>query len=268
MRTLTKTNITTLIFGYAFLYFPILTIILFSFNESRLVTVWSRFSIKWYKDLWTNEGLLNAVIASFKIASMAATASVVLGTLAAVIMTRFIYFRGQTLFSGLIAAPLVMPDVITGLAALMMFVTVEQIIGWPAYRGILTITIAHITLAMAYVYLVVQARLQDFDRSIEEAALDLGARPLKVFLVIVLPLILPSLLAGWLLAFALSLDDVVIASFLSGPGATTLPMLIFSSIRLGVSPVINALATIIIGIVAMGVMIAALIIHRQQKRKI
>jgi putrescine transport system permease protein len=198
---------------------------------------------------------------------MTATAAVILGTLAAVVMVRFVNFRGRTLFSGLISAPLVMPDVITGLAVLMMFVTFEQVIGWPAHRGILTITIAHITLAMAYVYLVVQARLQDFDRSIEEAALDLGARPLKVFLVIVLPLILPSLLAGWLLAFALSLDDVVIASFLSGPGATTLPMLIFSSIRLGVSPVINALATIIMAIVATGVLIAGIIIHQQQKRK-
>jgi putrescine transport system permease protein len=180
--------------------------------------------------------------------------------------SRFVNFRGKTLFSGLISAPLVMPDVITGLAVLMMFVTFEQLIGWPSHRGLMTITIAHITLAMAYVYLVVQARLQDFDRSIEEAALDLGARPLKVFLVIVLPLIFPSLMAGWLLAFALSLDDVVIASFLSGPGATTLPMLIFSSIRLGVSPVINALATIIVGIVAIGITIAGIVIHQQNKR--
>ncbi|MDF3034166.1 MAG: spermidine/putrescine transporter permease [Alphaproteobacteria bacterium] len=266
MRSFSRTSVTTLIVGYGFLYLPILMVIIFSFNESRLVTVWSRFSTKWYKELWTNEGLLDAVLASFKIASLAATASVVLGTLAAVTMVRFTHFRGRTLFSGLISTPLVMPDVITGLAALMMFVTFEQLIGWPTQRGILTITIAHITLAMAYVYLVVQARLQDFDRSIEEAALDLGARPLKVFLVIVLPLILPSLLAGWLLAFALSLDDVVIASFLSGPGATTLPMLIFSQIRLGVSPVINALATLIVGIVAMGVMIVGVIIHHQQKR--
>lgn len=266
MKRLSKINIATLIFGYAFLYIPILMVIIFSFNESRLVTVWGRFSTKWYQALWTNEGLLSAVWASFKIASMTATISVVLGTLAAIVMVRFTHFRGRTLFSGLISTPLVMPDVITGLAALMMFVTFEQLIGWPAHRGILTITIAHITLAMAYVYLVVQARLQDFDQSLEEAALDLGARPLKVFLVIVLPLILPSLLAGWLLAFALSLDDVVIASFLSGPGATTLPMLIFSQIRLGVSPVVNALATIIIGIVATGVMIAGLIIHHQQNR--
>lgn len=266
MRHLSKTSIASLIFGYAFLYLPILTVIVFSFNESRLVTVWSRFSTKWYKTLLSNEGLIDAVLASFKIAAMTATIAVVLGTLAAVVMVRFSKFRGRTLFGGLISAPLVMPDVITGLAFLMMFVTLEQLIGWPAYRGVLTITIAHITLAMAYVSLVVQARLQDFDRSLEEAALDLGARPVKVFLVIVLPLILPSLMAGWLLAFALSLDDVVIASFLSGPGATTLPMLIFSSIRMGVSPEINALATIIVGIVAVGVTIAGLIIHHQQKR--
>jgi putrescine transport system permease protein len=267
MRHISRTGLTALLFGYAFLYIPIFTVIVFSFNESRLVTVWSRFSTKWYRTLLSNEGLLDAVWASFKIASMTATASVILGTLAAVVMVRFINFRGKTLFSGLISAPLVMPDVITGLAVLMMFVTFDQLIGWPSHRGILTITIAHITLAMSYVYLVVQARLQDFDRSIEEAALDLGARPLKVFLVIVLPLILPSLAAGWLLAFALSLDDVVIASFLSGPGATTLPMLIFSSIRTGVSPVINALATIIVGIVATGILISGIFIHQQRKRK-
>lgn len=265
MRHFSKTSLATLILGYAFLYLPILTLVALSFNESRLVTVWSRFSTKWYVSLAQNEGLLDAVLASFKIAGMTATIAVILGTFAAVVMVRFSNFKGRTLFSGLISAPLVMPDVITGLAVLMMFVTFEQAIGWPAYRGIMTITIAHITLAMAYVCQVVQTRLQDFDRSLEEAALDLGARPLKVFLTIVLPLILPSLMAGWLLAFALSLDDVVIASFLAGPGATTLPMLIFSSIRLGVSPEINALASVIIGMVSVGVMIAGIIIHRQHK---
>ncbi|MBM3468855.1 MAG: ABC transporter permease subunit [Alphaproteobacteria bacterium] len=267
MRRLSKISMASLIFGYAFLYIPILSVIVYSFNESRLVTVWSRFSTKWYRSLLENEGLLNAVLASFKIASMTATLAVVLGTLAAVVMVRFHKFRGKTLFGGLISAPLVMPDVITGLAMLMMFVTFEQAIGWPSYRGIMTITIAHITLAMAYVYQVIQARLQDFDRSIEEAALDLGARPAKVFIVIVLPLILPSLTAGWLLAFALSLDDVVIASFLSGPGATTLPMLIFSSIRLGVTPEINALATLIVSIVALVIILVGFIIHRQQKHQ-
>lgn len=268
MRCLSKMGMASLIFGYTFLYLPILTVIAFSFNESRLVTVWSRFSFKWYSILMDNEGLLNAVLASFKIASMTATVAVILGTLSAVVMVRFSKFRGKTLFGGLISTPLVMPDVITGLAVLLMFVTFEQLIGWPAYRGIMTITLAHITLAMAYVSLVVQARLQDFDRSLEEAALDLGARPLKVFVMIVLPLIFPSLMAGWLLAFALSLDDVVIASFLSGPGATTLPMLIFSNIRIGVSPEINALATIIVGIVAVGIAIAGILIHHQQRRKL
>jgi putrescine transport system permease protein len=267
MRRLSKTSLFALFFGYAFLYIPIFTVVAFSFNQSRLVTVWRGFSTKWYYTLLTNEGLLDAVIASFKIASMTATCAVILGTMAAVVMVRFSNFRGRTLFSGLISAPLVMPDVITGLAVLMMFVTFEQIIGWPSHRGILTITLAHITLAMAYVYLVVQARLQDFDTSLEEAALDLGARPLKVFLVIVMPLILPSLSAAWLLAFALSLDDIVIASFLSGPGATTLPMLIFSNIRTGISPAINALATIIVGIVATSVFIAGIVIHQQNKRK-
>ena len=265
MRRLSLSSFVTLILGYAFLYIPILMVIIFSFNESRLVAVWTGFSIKWYKTLWANEGLIEAIWASFKIASMSATAAVVLGTFAAIVMVRFSRFKGRTLFSGLVSAPLVMPDVITGLAMLMMFVTLEQFTGWPAYRGIMTITFAHITLGMAYVSLVVQARLKDFDRSLEEAALDLGARPLKVFLTIVLPLISPSLMAGWLLAFALSLDDVVIASFLSGPGATTLPMVIFSSIRLGVSPEINALATLIIGTVAVGVTIAGVVIHRRQK---
>jgi putrescine transport system permease protein len=264
MHRLSKVSVITLIAGYAFLYVPILMIIIFSFNEARHVSVWTRFSVKWYKTLWVNEGLFEAIVTSFKIAAMTATIAVILGTLAAVVMVRFARFKGRTLFGGLVSAPLLMPDVITGLALLMMFVTAQQVIGWPACRGIMTITVAHITLAMAYVCLVVQSRLKDFDGALEEAALDLGARPLKVFLVIVLPLILPSLLSGWLLAFALSLDDVVIASFLSGPGATTLPMLIFSSIRLGVSPEINALATIIVGIVAIGVTLAGIFIYRRQ----
>jgi putrescine transport system permease protein len=193
--------------------------------------------------------------------------AVILGTLAALIMTRFGKFKGRTLFSGLISAPLIMPDIITGLAMLMLFVATEQLIGWPSHRGIMTITIAHITLATAYAYLVVKARLTDFDVSLEEAALDLGAKPLKVFMIITLPLIAPALISSWLLSFALSLDDLVIASFLSGPGATTLPMLIFSSIRLGVSPEINALASIIVGIISFAVLIAGIIIYQQQKRR-
>jgi putrescine transport system permease protein len=265
VRRLSKLNIVSLILGYAFLYLPILTIVVYSFNESRLVMVWSRFSLKWYKTLLDNEGLLSAVFASFKLAAISATTAVSLGTLAAVMMVRFGRFRGRTLFGGMISAPLVMPDVMTGLAVLMMLVAVEQSFGIPIKRGIMTISFAHITLSLTYVYLIVQARLKDFDRSIEEAALDLGAKPMKVFFTITLPVISPALFSGWLLAFALSLDDVVIASFLSGPGATTLPMLIFSSIRLGMTPEINALASVIMGIVSFCVLIAGIIIYRKQK---
>jgi len=264
MRRLSTFNITGLILGYGFLYIPILTVVVLSFNDSKLVTTWTGFTTKWYGSLLDNEGLIDAVLASLKIAGMSATLAVILGTLAAVAMVRFGAFHGRTLFSGLISAPLIMPDIMTGLAMLMMFVATEQLIGWPSHRGLMTITIAHITLATAYVYLIVQARLSDFDRSIEEAAQDLGARPAKVFMVITLPLIAPSLISGWLLAFALSLDDLVIASFLSGPGATTLPMLIFSSIRLGVSPEINALASLIVFIISIGVMIAGFLSWRKR----
>jgi putrescine transport system permease protein len=256
-----------LIVGYLFLYMPILTLVALSFNVSPLVTIWSGFSLKWYQSLLANEVLFSAVFASLKIAVMSATLATSIGTLAAIVLIRFGPFRGRTLFQGMTAAPLIMPDVLMGLALLMMFVTLEQTIAWPAERGLVTVTIAHTTVAMAYVCLVVQARLRDFDRRFEEAALDLGARPATVFFTITLPLIFPSLLAGWLLAFSLSLDDLVIASFLSGPGATTLPMLIFSSIRIGVSPEINALASIIVGLVAISVTIAGLIMHRQQNRR-
>lgn len=266
MRRLSTFNITGLIVGYAFLYIPIISVVILSFNESMLVTTWTRFTTKWYTSLLDNEGLIDAVFASLKIATITATFAMVLGTLAAISMVRFGAFKGRTLFSGLISAPLIMPDIMTGLAMLMMFVATEQLIGWPSHRGIMTITIAHITLATAYVYLIIQARLIDFDRSLEEAALDLGARPTKVFFLITLPIIAPSLISGWLLAFALSLDDLVIASFLSGPGATTLPMLIFSSIRLGVSPEINALASIIVFIISIGVLIAGLITWRRQRQ--
>lgn len=259
-----KTRLTSLIIGYSFLYVPILLLVINSFNNSRLSNRWEGFTFKWYHVLFENEALLDAVMASLKIASISATVAVALGTLAAVIMVRFNKFPGRTLFSGLISAPLVMPDVITGLAVLMMFVTFDQLIGWPLGRGTMTITIAHITLSMAYVYMVVQARLKDFDSSLEEAAQDLGARPLGIFFSITLPLIAPALLASWLLAFALSLDDVVIASFLSGPGATTLPMLVFSSIRMGLNPEINALATIIIAFVAIGVTFTGIILSRKK----
>jgi len=264
MRKISYAGTASLILGYAFLYLPILFLIVFSFNESRLPGVWSGFSLKWYTLLFDNEALLAAVLTSFQIASISATGAVILGTLAAVAMVRSGSFYGRTLFGGMISAPLVMPEVITGLALLLMCVTFERLIGWPAERGVMTVVIAHVTLAMAYVYLIVHARLQDFDHSLEEAAQDLGARPVKVFFKITLPLIAPSLLAGWFLAFALSLDDVVLASFLSGPGATTLPILIFSSLRLGISPEINALATIIVGIVSLGVTIAGFVIIRKK----
>jgi putrescine transport system permease protein len=266
MKKMSKFSVLALISGYAFLYLPIMMIVVFSFNSAKSMNQWGGFSTKWYVALKDNEGLFSAVMTSLKIAATSASVAVILGTLAAVMMVRFGRFKGRTLFGGMISAPLIMPDVITGLALLMMFVASEQLIGFPGHRGMMTITMAHITLAMAYVFLIVQSRLKDFDRSVEEAALDLGARPTKVFFVITLPLIAPSLMAGWLLSFALSLDDVVLASFLSGPGATTLPMLIFSSIRLGVSPEINALAAVIIGIVATGISIAGIIMYRQQKK--
>lgn len=257
----------SLLVGYAFLYLPILTLIIWSFNKSPLMNIWGGFSTKWYRTLWENHELFTSLLASFRIAAISATLAVVLGTIAAVVLVRFGQFRGRTLFEGMTTAPLIMPDVLTGLAMLMMFVTFEQMLNWPAQRGIITVTIAHATMGLAYVCLVVQARLRDFDKRLEEAALDLGARPAKVFFTITLPIISPALLSGWLLAFSLSLDDLVIASFLSGPGATTLPMLIFSSVRVGVSPEINALATIIVAIVALGVTIAGLIMHRRQRKR-
>lgn len=267
MMKSSKTVVASLILGYAFLYIPISLLVVYSFNESRLVTVWSRFSLKWYAALWENEELFMATLASLRIACVSASVSVVLGTLAAVAMVRFRKFRGRSLFSVLMPAPLVLPEVITGLSLLMMFVTLEQWIGWPSERGILTVTIAHITVSMAYVYLIVQSRLIDFDPLLEEAALDLGARPAKVFFTVTLPLIAPSLMAGWLLSFALSLDDLVVASFLSGPGATTLPMLIFSSVRLGLTPEINALATLIIALVATVIIISGIIIHKKNVKQ-
>jgi len=253
-----------MLLGYGFLYLPILTLIIFSFNASRQVTVWQGFSTKWYSSLLQDEVLIKSAWVSFQVAVCTATFAVIIGTMAAVALVRLPRFRGRSFFGILTAAPLVMPEVITGLSLLLLFVGLEQIIGWPRGRGILTITIAHTTLCMAYVTILVRGRLADMDRSLEEAALDLGARPLKVFMLITLPLILPALIAGWLLAFALSLDDLVLASFVAGPGSSTLPMVIFSSIRFGISPQINALATIIITSVAIGVMIAGWLMHRKK----
>jgi putrescine transport system permease protein len=256
---------TTATIGFVFLYAPILSLVIFSFNANRLVTVWSGFSVQSYVDLWNDAQLLPATFLSLQIAAIAASIAVVLGTLCAIALTRFRRFRGKTILQATVSAPLVMPDVITGLALLLLFVAMQSLIGWPPGRGVLTIVIAHATFCTAYVTVVVQSRLGDLDLSLEEAAMDLGANPVRVFFDITLPIIAPALISGWLLAFTLSLDDLVIASFVSGPGSSTLPMVIFSKIRLGVAPEVNALATIIIGIVALGVVAATIIQLRRPK---
>ena len=260
-------RLSALVFGFAFLYIPILSLIVYSFNKSRLVTVWGGFSTQWYGRLFHNDQILNAAWLSLKIASVTATGAVVLGTLAGLALARFGRFGGRTLLSGMTTAPLVMPEVITGLSLLLLFVAMEELFGWPEGRGVTTITIAHMTLTLAYVTVIVQSRLSQLDDSLEEAAMDLGARPAKIFLVITLPIIAPALISGWLLAFTISLDDLVIASFVSGPGSSTLPMVIFSKVRLGVSPDINALASIMVLIVTIGVIIAGVLMRRQEKRR-
>jgi putrescine transport system permease protein len=260
-------RVSALVFGFAFLYIPILSLIVYSFNKSRLVTVWGGFSTQWYGRLFQNEQILNAAWLSLKIAAINATGAVMLGTLAGLALARFGRFKGRTLLSGMTTAPLVMPEVITGLSLLLLFVAMEQAFGWPAGRGVTTITIAHMTLTMAYVTVIVQSRLSTLDDSLEEAAMDLGARPAKIFFVITLPIIAPALISGWLLAFTISLDDLVITSFVSGPGSSTLPMVIFSKVRLGVSPDINALASIMVLLVTIGVIIAGVLIARQEKRR-
>ena len=258
---------TMLVAGFLFLYIPILSLIIYSFNESRLVTVWGGFSTKWYAALFRNEQVLNAAWLSFKIAAMNATGATILGTLAGLALARFGRFRGRPLLTGMATAPLVMPEVITGLSLLLLFVAMEQALGWPEGRGITTITIAHVTFSMAYVTVVVQSRLATHDESLEEAAMDLGARPVKVFFLITLPIILPAILAGWLLAFTLSWDDLVITSFVTGPGSSTLPVVIFSKVRLGVSPDINALASILVLMVAIFTAVFGIYMQRQQKRR-
>ena len=255
-----------LCFGYAFLYLPILILMIYSFNDSRLATVWGGFSTRWYGALLENSQILDAAMLSLRIAVVSATVATILGTLAALGLNRMGRYRGRTLFTGMIAAPLVMPEVITGLSLLLLFVSLQEIIGWPGTRGANTITIAHITFSMAYVAVIVQSRLASMDHALEEAAMDLGGRPFAVTLDITLPLIAPAMAAGWLLAFTLSLDDLVIASFTAGAGASTLPMVIFSKVKLGVTPEINALATIIIGIVTVGVLVAGWTMLRQQRQ--
>ncbi|WP_437378107.1 ABC transporter permease subunit [Inquilinus limosus] len=256
-----------LVFGYAFLYVPIILLMIYSFNDSRLVTIWGGFSTKWYGTLLENAQMLDAARRSLEIAAIAATVACVFGTVAGLVLARFGRFRGRTLFSGMVTAPLVMPEVITGLSMLLLFVAMEGLLGFPQGRGMLTITIAHITFCLAYVAVIVQSRLVSLDESIEEAAMDLGARPLTVFFWITLPIISPAVIAGWLLSFTLSLDTLVITSFVSGPGSTTLPVYIFSKVKLGVTPEINALATIIVVIVTIGVVVAGGLLVRHEKKR-
>lgn len=255
--------LTSLGLGYAFLYLPILLLVVFSFNESRLVTVWAGFSTKWHGELARNERILEAAELSLAVAASAATLATLLGGAAGLALARFGGFRGRALFAGLLAAPLVMPEVLTGLSLLLLFVSLDHAIGWPGERGFTTIVIAHATFATAYVAVIVQARVKLLDPALEEAAYDLGAPPGRAFLSVTLPMIVPALAAGWLLSFTLSLDDLVIASFTSGPGATTLPMVIFSSVRLGLSPQINALASLFVLAAALLVGAAAWLLRRR-----
>ncbi|MCW4152420.1 MULTISPECIES: ABC transporter permease subunit [Halomonadaceae] len=256
-----------LVLGLLFLYVPMLVLVVYSFNASQLVTVWAGFSTQWYGELFRDEQILSAIWMSLRIAFFSASMAVCLGTIAAFVMTRYGQFRGKTALSTMITAPLVMPEVITGLSLLLLFVQMAQITGWPADRGMATIWIAHTTFCSAYVAVVVAARLREIDRSIEEAAMDLGSPPMKTFFCVTLPVIAPALVAGWLLAFTLSLDDLVIASFVSGPGANTLPMVVFSSVRMGVSPKINALATLIILAVSLATLLAWYIMRRNEAKR-
>jgi putrescine transport system permease protein len=255
-------SITT--FGYALLYLPIISVVIYSFNDSRLVTLWGGFSLRWYAGLLEDHVLLDAAFLSFRIAIVSATFATALGALVALALHRVSRLRGRILLSGMITAPLVMPEIITGLSLLFLFISMANLIGWPMSRGATTITIAHITFSMAYVVVVVRSRLAAMDETLEEAAMDLGGRPVAVFFDITVPMLLPALVSGWLLAFALSLDDLVISSFVSGPGATTLPMLIFAKVRLGVTPDINAITTIIIVLVAVSVATAAALTSRRR----
>ena len=259
--SLSRFNIVSLVAGFAFLYLPILLLVIYSFNESRLVTVWAGFSTKWYVQLLSNQGLIDAAWVTFRVALISASVATVLGTLAAIALTRYTRFRGRVLFTGMVFAPLVMPEVITGLSLLLLFVAVGL------DRGFLTVTLAHITFSMCFVAVVVQSRLLTFDRSLEEAAMDLGATPTRTFFQVTLPVILPAVVSGWMLAFTLSLDDLVIASFTSGPGATTLPMKIYSQVRLGVTPEINAVCTLLIAVVAGGVLIASVANKRRDVQR-
>ncbi|MGV3550251.1 ABC transporter permease subunit [Rhizobium sp.] len=258
---------TCLFIGFAFFYIPIFSMIFFSFNRSRLATVWGGFSTEWYVKLFANRQVINAAILSLEIALVSATIATILGTMAGIALARFRRFRGRTLFSGFVTAPLIMPEVITGISMLMLFILMGQYIGWPGKRGFTTVTIAHITFSLTFVTTIVQSRLSSMDISIEEAAMDLGSKPWQVLKDVTLPVIAPAIMSGWLLAFTISLDDVVITNFTTGPGATTLPILIWSKVKLGVTPDINALASLIIIIVGMCVGVAAIIMNRAERRR-
>lgn len=263
MQTKSRFLTITASLGYLFLYAPIISLIIYSFNKSKLVTVWGGWSLKWYSELFKNEQIINAALLSIKIAFISATLAVVLGTMAGFVLSRFGPFKGKMIFSGWVTAPLVMPEVITGLSLLLLFVAMEGLFGWPSGRGTSTIIIAHTTFCLAYVAVIVQSRLSSMDETLEEAAMDLGAKPGTLFFLVTLPLIMPAIISGWLLSFTLSLDDLVIASFVSGPGNSTLPMVIFSKVRLGVTPEVNALATLMIVVVAIGVIGAIYQMRRQ-----
>lgn len=259
--------ISVLCFGFAFFYVPILSMIVYSFNGSRLATIWGGFSTKWYVSLFSNRQVGAAFLLSLKIALISATMATILGTMAGIALARFRRFRGRLFFSGMVTAPLIMPDVITGISSLMLFILMAEWVGWPATRGFTTITLAHITFSMVYVTTIVQSRLISAERDIEEAAMDLGSKPWQVLWDITLPVIFPAILSGWLLAFTISLDEVVITSFTTGPGNTTLPLLIWSKVKLGVTPDINALATIIVLVVGVGVVIAGWLMNRAERQR-
>jgi len=260
--------ISVMICGFAFFYIPILSMMVYSFNASRLATVWGGFSTKWYVALFTNDKVIDALILSLKIALVSATIATILGTMSGIVLARYTKFRGRTLFSGLVTAPLIMPEVITGISLLIFFILLGNWIGWPASRGFTTITLAHITFSAVFVTTIVHARMLQADRAIEEAAMDLGSRPWQVMFDITLPVISPAIMSGWLLAFTISLDDVVITAFTTGPGSTTLPLLIWSKVKLGVTPDINALATLMVVTVGLGVIAAGIIMNRAEKRRL
>jgi putrescine transport system permease protein len=256
-----------LVVVFAFLYAPIVSVVVYSFNASKLVTVWGGWSFKWYGALANDRAIIDAAILSLEIAAISSTLATILGTIAGYVLVRFPKFLGRTAFSGMVNAPLVMPEVITGLSMLLLFISMEQLIGWPQGRGFTTVVIAHTTFTLSYVAVVMRSRFLVLDLSLEEAAQDLGAKPFKVFFVITLPIVMPAIVSGWLLGFTISLDDLVITSFTNGPGSTTLPQVVFSKVRLGLDPKINALATIIIAVVSIGVIFATIHMRRAEKQR-